>query len=63
MASTNNRQGEMSVRQAGKKGGETTSEKYGREHYQEIGQKGGQKVRRLVKEGEQSEARNQRGDW
>jgi len=62
MANTNG-QGDMSVRQAGKKGGETTSEKYGREHYQEIGQKGGQKVKRLVKEGEQSEARNQRDNW
>ena len=63
MASTNDDQGGMSVRQAGKKGGDTTSERYGRGHYQEIGQKGGQKVKRLVKEGEQSEARGQSEDW
>jgi len=38
-----NQKGQMTVREAGKKGGETTSEKHGREFYQEIGHKGGQK--------------------
>lgn len=37
--------GEMTVREAGRKGGETTSERYGHEFYEEIGRKGGQKVR------------------
>ena len=37
------REGEMTVREAGRKGGETTSERYGREFYEEIGQKGGEK--------------------
>lgn len=33
---------EMTVREAGKKGGQTTSEKYGKESYEEIGKKGGE---------------------
>lgn len=33
--------GKMSVGEAGRKGGETTSDKYGHEFYQEIGKKGG----------------------
>jgi len=63
MANKNDNTGDMSVRQAGKKGGEkggrTTSEKYGHEHFQDIGHKGGQKVKRLVEEGEQREADQQ----
>ena len=38
-------QGEMSVREAGRKGGETTAERHGHEFYEEIGRKGGEKVR------------------
>lgn len=34
----------MSVREAGKKGGEATASSHGREFYQEIGSKGGKKV-------------------
>ena len=34
--------GKMSVNEAGRKGGEATSESHGREFYQEIGSKGGQ---------------------
>ncbi|HOF86871.1 MAG TPA: KGG domain-containing protein [Armatimonadota bacterium] len=37
--------GEMTVREAGRKGGETTAERHGHEFYEEIGRKGGQKVR------------------
>jgi len=37
--------GEMSVREAGRKGGETTAERHGHEFYEEIGRKGGVKVR------------------
>ena len=37
-------EGNMSVREAGRKGGKTTRAKYGPEFYQEIGQKGGKTV-------------------
>ncbi len=37
-------EGNMSVREAGRKGGKTTRAKYGAEFYQEIGQKGGKTV-------------------
>ena len=36
--------GNMSVREAGRKGGKTTRQRYGTEFYQEIGQKGGRAV-------------------
>ena len=47
--------GEMTVREAGKMGGETTAERYGHEFYEEIGHKGGRKVRELVEEGKRVE--------
>jgi general stress protein YciG len=37
------REGDMTVREAGRKGGETTSERHGREFYEEIGHMGGEK--------------------
>ncbi len=37
------RKGKMTVSEAGRKGGETTSKRYGREFYEEIGEKGGKK--------------------
>ncbi|MHB0913592.1 MAG: KGG domain-containing protein [Armatimonadota bacterium] len=37
------KEGEMTVSEAGKKGGEKTSETHGHEFYEEIGKKGGQK--------------------
>ncbi|MHB1415086.1 MAG: hypothetical protein ACYC1C_07515 [Chloroflexota bacterium] len=40
----NNRKEPMTVREAGRKGGETTSNKYGREFYEQIGRKGGETV-------------------
>ena len=43
MAETNDN-GNMSVREAGRKGGKTTRQRYGSEFYQEIGQKGGKAV-------------------
>uniref|UniRef100_UPI000410E018 hypothetical protein n=1 Tax=Stutzerimonas azotifigens TaxID=291995 RepID=UPI000410E018 len=53
--------GNMSVSEAGRKGGETTSATHGREFYEEIGQKGGEKggqrVRELVDEGKKSEGK------
>lgn len=36
--------GEMTVAQAGRRGGETTAKRYGREFYGEIGRKGGRTV-------------------
>ena len=52
--------GEMTVREAGllggQKGGEATARTHGHEFYSEIGHKGGEKVRELVKKGEEMEA-------
>ena len=59
MMNKNNEKGEMTVQEAGKKGGERTSQTHGREFYQEIGKKGGSiggpKVKRLIEEGKESE--------
>lgn len=38
-------EGEMSVREAGKKGGDTVRERYGSGFYEQIGRKGGQATR------------------
>jgi general stress protein YciG len=56
----------MTVREAGhkggelggKKGGETTLERYGPQFYEEIGKKGGQKVRELIAEGKKARRRS-----
>jgi general stress protein YciG len=45
----------MSVNEAGRRGGEATSRTHGREFYEEIGHKGGQRVRELVDEGKRAE--------
>jgi uncharacterized protein len=45
--------GKMTVSEAGRKGGKTTAKKYGREFYEEIGHKGGQKVKELIERGKQ----------
>lgn len=44
----------MTVREAGRRGGEATSGKYGREFYEAIGKKGGQRVRELVERGKRA---------
>lgn len=49
--------GDMTVREAGRKGGERTASTHGREFYEEIGHKGGQRVRDLINKGKQSETR------
>ncbi len=49
--------GQMSVQEAGRKGGSKTSQTHGREFYQEIGHKGGQKVRDLINRGKSTERR------
>ncbi|HUO55874.1 MAG TPA: KGG domain-containing protein [Candidatus Paceibacterota bacterium] len=51
----NTGRGSMTTSEAGKKGGDKTASTHGREFYQEIGHKGGQKVRRLIEEGRQAE--------
>ena len=50
-----NNDGNMSVNEAGRRGGEATSQTHGREFYEEIGQKGGQRVRELINEGKEAE--------
>lgn len=51
--------GTMSVEEAGRlggqKGGRRTAATHGREFYEEIGHKGGQRVRRLIQEGKEHE--------
>ena len=49
------KKGKMTVAEAGRLGGRKTSETHGSEFYSEIGSKGGQKVRKLVKEGKEHE--------
>lgn len=45
---------EMTVREAGRKGGQTTKKRHGPQFYREIGRKGGQKVRRLIERGKRA---------
>ena len=43
-------------KKGGKKGGEATRDRYGPAFYEEIGQKGGQKVKQLIEEGKKAAA-------
>lgn len=49
----------MTVREAGRKGGETTKRRYGPRFYEEIGKKGGQKVKRMIEESKKARRRQQ----
>lgn len=46
---------EEAGRLGGRIGGRRTAETHGREFYEEIGHKGGQRVRRLIREGKEYE--------
>ena len=49
----------MTVEEAGKRGGQATSKKYGREFYEKIGHKGGPKGVQRVRNKEGKEAKEQ----
>jgi uncharacterized protein len=53
--SNEKKKGKITVEEAGRMGGERTSETHGSEFYSEIGHKGGQKVRKLIEEGKEHE--------
>jgi uncharacterized protein len=43
--------GDITVREAGRRGGNTTKQRHGPDFYKEIGHKGGQKVKELIERG------------
>lgn len=53
------KKGQMSVEEAGRmggqKGGRKTAETHGRDFYEDIGTKGGHRVRELIQEGKEHE--------
>jgi len=55
------KKGQMTVEEAGRKGGETVRDERGSEFYSEIGHKGGQRVRELIEEGKQAEGEGSGG--
>ena len=46
----------MTVSEAGRKGGKVTAQRHGPKFYEEIGRKGGQKVRELIELGRQAQS-------
>jgi hypothetical protein len=49
--------GVMTVKEAGRKGGNTTKQRHGEGFYKSIGHKGGQKVRELIERGKEATER------
>jgi general stress protein YciG len=54
-ANTRQSGGGMTVREAGRKGGEVTAKRHGPQFYEEIGRKGGQKVKQLIEQGKRAQ--------
>ncbi len=54
MARTRGSKGQMTVAEAGRKGGLTVRDERGHEFYEEIGRKGGHKVRDLIAAGKRA---------
>lgn len=46
--------GGMTVQEAGRRGGTKTAQTHGREFYEEIGHKGGQRVKELIEAGKRA---------
>ena len=46
--------GSMTVQEAGRRGGQKTAQTHGKEFYEEIGHKGGQRVKELIEEGKKA---------
>jgi general stress protein YciG len=46
----------LTVREAGRKGGATTAERHGHDHYHAIGKKGGQRVKELIERARAADA-------
>ncbi len=46
--------GSMTVQEAGRRGGQRTAQTHGKEFYEAIGHKGGQRVKELIEEGKRA---------
>jgi len=55
------KKGKMTVAEAGRLGGNTTFKRHGHEFYEEIGHKGGQKVKELIERGRKAELEEKGG--
>lgn len=51
----NDEQRPPTMREIGKRGGETTRERHGHEHYVNAGRKGGQRVKEMLEKAKQAE--------